>query len=427
MELPDFIEPTTADSYEKQGEPIGEGTYGTVWKATSKFNDSALAMKKVVLRSEREGFPMTAIREVRALKKLDTHPNIVKLVDVCAAPPASATNGAGDAYLIFEYQPSDLTGLIAYRKNRFKVPEVKCLMHQLMNALDYCHLNGVMHRDLKPSNILVGNDGNLTLCDFGLSRNYQGEGNYSVRVITLWYRPAELLLGTKRYDQRVDIWSAGCIFGELILGSPLFPDSTELGVFRKICERLPPPAAWPEALRTLPLWEKMLPQARRPDEQASSHVFNELASKTGTQGLAIFKAMLALDPAERCSADWVLKQPYWHQEPAMCDKKEVKVAQFLAIHELEVKRHREKQRAEREASRNAMSSQRRAAVPAVRAAASPGAQAVSQPLGMLQHQGQARRVGTQAHNGSAAPPSGGLGRALGDAAAPSPKRARIRR
>merc|ERR550514_2385190 len=158
-------------------------------------------MKQIIIRNERDGFPVTAIREIRALKRL-CHPNIVSLVDVCADPPVGST-GPGVVYLVFEYSPHDLTGLLAYRKQRLKLTEIKCLLQQLANALDFCHMNGIMHRDLKPSNILVTSKGELKLCDFGLSRSFQGVGNYSTRVITLWYRPPELLLNTKYYDQSV--------------------------------------------------------------------------------------------------------------------------------------------------------------------------------------------------------------------------------
>jgi len=306
-------------------------------------------MKRVVLRNEREGFPVTAVREVRALRRLASHPNVVTIHDVCAAPPAAGANGPGDAYLIFEYAPSDLTGLLAYRKQKLKLPEIKCLIKQLWNALDFLHLQNIMHRDLKPSNVLITGKGELKLCDFGLSRTFQGPGNYSTRVITLWYRPPELLLGTRHYDQSVDLWSAGCIFGELLAGYPLFPESTELGVFRKICERCGalPAEAWPEGLRRLPQWEKWRPD----DVQISSDIFGDLRQKYGELAIDLLRCTLKLEPSHRISAQAAYEHGFLSQEPLPCQPSEIKMNQHLSCHELDVKRHREKLREEKEAMR----------------------------------------------------------------------------
>lgn len=231
-----------------------------------------------------------------------------------------------------------------------KLPEIKCIIWQLMNALDYCHSQYIMHRDLKPSNVLITAKGELKLCDFGLSRTFLGPGNYSTRVITLWYRPPELLLGARYYDQSVDVWSAGCIFGELLAGYPLFPESTELGVFRKICERVgaPEQEAWPPALRRMPQWEKFF-TLRRPDEQAD--LFGDLLAKYSAGAVDLLKGTLLLDPSLRIRMRDVLDHEFWDQEPRKCQPGEIKVNQHLACHELDVKRHRERLREEKEAAR----------------------------------------------------------------------------
>jgi len=348
-----YHETSLADSYEKLGQPIGEGTYGTVWRARCRRTGQTVAMKRVVLRNEREGFPVTAIREVRALRRLQ-HPNVVRLVDVVAAPPPLGSSGPGDAYLIFEYAPSDLTGLLAYRKQRLKLPEVKCLIRQLANALDFCHLRKIMHRDLKPSNVLITAKGDLKLCDFGLSRTFSGPGNYSTRVITLWYRPPELLLGTRHYDQKVDVWSAGCILGELLASHPLFPESSESKVFQKICERCAATNEdrWPMELRALPQWEKFAPRRSvQEGESPASDIFRELLAKHGAVAVDLLRSTLQLDPHLRISAQDVLEHRFFAQEPLPCQPHEIKINQHLSCHELDVKRHREKLREEKEAQR----------------------------------------------------------------------------
>jgi len=345
-------EATVADTYEKVGVPIGEGTYGTVWRAQCKKTGRQVAMKKVFLRNEREGFPVTAVREVRALKRLN-HPNVVTLVDVCAALMLPGATGPADVYLIFEYAPSDLTGLMAYRKQKLKLPEIKCLVKQLANALDYCHMQNIMHRDLKPSNVLITAGGQLKLCDFGLSRTFQGAGNYSTRVITLWYRPPELLLGTRFYDASVDVWSAGCIFGELLAGQALFPESSEIKVFQKICERCGAMTedAWPEELRRLPQWEKFAPRRDDTGGPARGDVFADLAVRHGSVAVDLLRQTLHLEPSRRIDAATILQHRFFIEEPWACQPSEIKMNPHLSCHELDVKRHREQLREQREAQR----------------------------------------------------------------------------
>mmetsp|Transcript_136557 Transcript_136557/g.436224 ORF Transcript_136557/g.436224 Transcript_136557/m.436224 type:complete len:353 (+) Transcript_136557:388-1446(+) len=315
-------------------------------------------MKKVFLRNEREGFPLTAIREVRALRRL-RHPNIVNLVDVCAGMPEPGCPSR-DIYLIFEYAPSDLTGLLAYRKQRLKPPEIKCLTKQLANALDYCHMSNIMHRDLKPSNVLITAIGQLKLCDFGLSRTFQGPGNYSTRVITVWYRPPELLLGARYYDASVDIWSLGCIFGEMLAGQPLFPEMSEGKVFLKICERIGANAeeAWPEELRKLPQWEKLAPRRDGGDGATASasstqksDIYADLTLKSGAVAVDLLRATLQLEPCLRITAAKILSHRYFSEEPMACQPSEIKMNPHLSCHELDVKRHREKLREEKEKQR----------------------------------------------------------------------------
>lgn len=342
----------TAEAYEKLGPPIGEGTYGKVWRARCHRTKQFVAMKQVVLRNEREGFPLTAVREVRALRRLD-HPNVVSLLDVCGAAPAAGSTSPGDAYLIFEYAPSDLTGLLAYRKQKLKLPEIKCLSRQLANALDFCHMRNIMHRDLKPSNVLISATGELKLCDFGLSRVFNGLDTYSTRVITLWYRPPELLLGTKVYDSSVDVWSAGCIFGELLLGYPLFPESAEKLVFQKIyerwsgsCEQL-----WPQDLQQLPKWTEFSTKSGR-IESLGGEIYRDLCAKSGPVAGDLLRSMLQLDPARRLCAEAVMSHDFFSEEPLPCQPRDIKMNPNLSCHELDVKRHREKVREEKDSRQN---------------------------------------------------------------------------
>eukprot|EP00927_Polykrikos_kofoidii_P009509 TRINITY_DN13967_c0_g1_i1.p1 TRINITY_DN13967_c0_g1~~TRINITY_DN13967_c0_g1_i1.p1 ORF type:complete len:470 (+),score=70.13 TRINITY_DN13967_c0_g1_i1:174-1412(+) len=329
------------ETYEKHGAPIGEGTYGTVWRARCRSSGQEVAIKQVVLRQGgREGFPLTAVREIRALRRLE-HPNVVSLLDVCVSPPKGGA--ASDVFLVCEYAPCDLTGLLAYRKRILKPTEAKCLSQQLMHALDFCHMKGLMHRDLKPSNILIAATGDLKLCDFGLAREFLSESPciYSKNVITLWYRPPELLLGTKSYDPRVDVWSAGCIIGELILSRPLFPASSELQVFQAIYHRLKAFAnhAWPDDIRSLPNWEKYVVRCQQ--ESASKdgdEVIWESLSRRSVAIVDLMRGMLNLDAKRRLNSVSVLEHAYFSEEPLPCRPSEIKFNPDLSFHELETKR-----------------------------------------------------------------------------------------
>lgn len=196
---------------------IGEGSYGQVYKAKEKKTNTFVALKKVRLEHESEGFPITAIREIKILRQLN-HKNVVNLREVVTDKEDTLEfkKGGGSFYLVFEYMDHDLTGLIESGMVDFTVKDNAIIMRQLLEGLNYCHKQNFIHRDIKCSNILLNNKGELKLADLGLARLFDNEQVrlYTNKVVTLRYRPPELLLGEERYGPSVDIWSCGCILGK---------------------------------------------------------------------------------------------------------------------------------------------------------------------------------------------------------------------
>jgi CTD kinase subunit alpha len=165
--------------------------------------------------------------------------------------------------MIFEYMDHDLAGILTHPTFTFQPAHIKDLLHQMLEGLHYLHHRGILHRDIKGSNILLDASGNLKLADFGLARTYHKRRpnlDYSNRVITLWYRPPELLLGATAYGPAVDIWSIGCIMLEMATRKPIFPGKDEIDQITRIWGLMGSSTAetWPK-VASLPWWELLKP------------------------------------------------------------------------------------------------------------------------------------------------------------------------
>uniref|UniRef100_A0A8C3ACV0 cyclin-dependent kinase n=1 Tax=Cyclopterus lumpus TaxID=8103 RepID=A0A8C3ACV0_CYCLU len=204
------------ETYVKLGK-LGEGTYATVFKGRSKLTENLVALKEIRLEHE-EGAPCTAIREVSLLKNLK-HANIVTLHDIIHTDRCLT--------LVFEYLDSDLKQYLDNCGNLMSMHNVKIFMFQLLRGLAYCHKRKILHRDLKPQNLLINDKGELKLADFGLARAKSvPTKTYSNEVVTLWYRPPDVLLGSTEYSTPIDMWGVGCILFEMATGRPMFPGAT---------------------------------------------------------------------------------------------------------------------------------------------------------------------------------------------------------
>nr|CAD7595111.1 unnamed protein product [Timema genevievae] len=212
---------------------LGQGTYATVFKGKSRLTDNLVALKEIRLEHE-EGAPCTAIREVSLLKEL-RHANIVTLHDIVHTEKSLT--------LVFEYLEKDLKQYMDDCGNILSMNNVMLFLFQLLRGLAYCHRRRILHRDLKPQNLLINDKGELKLADFGLARAMSvPTKTYSNEVVTLWYRPPDVLLGSTEYSTQIDMWGVGCIFYEMACGRPLFPGSTVEEELRLIFRTLGSPS-----------------------------------------------------------------------------------------------------------------------------------------------------------------------------------------
>jgi len=285
------------NQYQKKGK-LGEGTYGKVYLAQDKVTKEYVAMKKMVLETEDEGIPSTAIREISLLKELSDHPNIVKLKNVLYL--------RNKLYLIFEYLEQDLK---VYMDSVSVMDStlVKSYLYQMLKGIEYCHSHRILHRDLKPQNLLIDKRGRLKLADFGLSRAFGIPlRHYTHEVVTLWYRAPEILLGQSRYSTPVDIWSAGCIFAEMASKMPLFPGDSEIDQLFRIFRTLGTPndKVWP-GVSKLPDYQPTFPQN---PPQSLAKIFPMLEPA----GIDLLEKMLQYEPSMRVSAKSALEHPYFN-------------------------------------------------------------------------------------------------------------------
>jgi len=317
-------------------EQVGEGTYGQVYRAKNRESGETVALKRVRMDNEKEGFPITAIREIKILKILN-HKNVVRLKEIVTSKGADYNQGKGSIYMVMEFCDHDLTGLTDAGQ-RFTVPQIKCYMKQLLEGLAYCHAQKVLHRDIKGSNLLINNEGQLKLADFGLARPYDTDQQrpYTNRVITLWYRPPELLLGATMYGPAIDMWSAGCIFAELLLRKPILPGKNEFEQIDLIFKLLgtPDETTWP-ACKSMQYYDMILSQNPRKYQSRFEEKFGGL----DPMAKDLLRKLLMMDPDKRISADDALDHEYFWSDPVPATPDQL--PKYPPSHEFTAKKRRQ--------------------------------------------------------------------------------------
>lgn len=329
FDAPGWTKSRSVEHYDKLND-IEEGTYGWVARATERATGRIVALKRLKLDvGDRNGLPVTGLREIQILKDC-RHRNIVAMEEVVVGDDVSRldkydilhgqlllridTDCCSSIFLVLEFVEHDLKSILEDMPEPFLSSEIKQLLLQLTSGLAYLHSLYILHRDLKTSNILLNNRGQLKIADFGMAR-YVGDPppKLTTLVVTLWYRSPELLLGAKSYGEGVDMWSVGCIFGELLTREPLLQGKNEVDQMSKTFELcgVPTEDTWPGFRR--------LPNARSlrlpTNSRTTGSVIRARFPNMTTAGAALLDNLLALDPERRPSAKEMLQHEYFRQDP----------------------------------------------------------------------------------------------------------------
>ncbi|XP_022930169.1 probable serine/threonine-protein kinase At1g54610 isoform X2 [Cucurbita moschata] len=295
--------PKSVEAYDKL-DKVGQGSYSNVYKARDRESGKIVALKKVRFDTTEPESVKFMAREIMILLKLD-HPNIVKLEGLATSRMQFSL------YLVFEFMQTDLARVISRPGVWLTEPQVKCYMHQLLSGLKHCHDKGILHRDIKGSNLLIDKNGMLKIGDFGLANFFGPKRHLTNRVVTLWYRAPELLLGSIDYGVGIDLWSAGCLLAEMFTGRPILPGRTEVEQLHKIFKVCGTPSE--EYWRKLKLSPSFKPpQSYRPSLRES---FKHLPSSS----LGLLSTLLALEPSYRGSASLALENEFFYTSPLACD------------------------------------------------------------------------------------------------------------
>ncbi|EXJ62817.1 CMGC/CDK protein kinase [Cladophialophora yegresii CBS 114405] len=329
--------------YEYLGK-LGEGTFGEVSKARSKRTGQLVALKKILMHNEKDGFPITALREIKLLKQLD-HVNILKLEEMAVERPKNASKKTS-MFMVTPYMDHDLSGLLENPDVHFTVPQIKCYMKQLLQGCAYLHENRILHRDMKAANLLINNRGILQIADFGLARPYDDEPprpghgggeatrEYTTLVVTRWYRPPELLLQLRKYTTAIDMWGVGCVFGEMFKHKPILTGDSDLNQAKLIFELLGPPND-----DTMPGWRELPGAEAIAEFEPTPPTLNRQFRDLEPLAMSLLSELLKLDWRKRINAIDALKHPYFHSAPYPAGPEEL--PSFEDSHELDRRKFRD--------------------------------------------------------------------------------------
>ncbi|KAF2756017.1 Pkinase-domain-containing protein, partial [Pseudovirgaria hyperparasitica] len=318
---------------------LGEGTFGEVHKARSRKTSQLVALKKILMHNEKDGFPITALREIKLLKML-SHINVLKLEEMAVERPKGEGRKKAVLYMVTPYMEHDLSGLLDNPDVRFTEPQIKCYMLQLLEGLRYLHDNKILHRDMKAANLLISNKGILQIADFGLARHYDeevpragrgaGEANreYTALVVTRWYRPPELLLSLRKYTTAIDMWGAGCVFGEMFKRKPIMAGNSDLNQIHLIFDLVGSPTD-----ANMPGWNQLPGCEGIKQFPLRKGTLSQTFREQGSSAISLLQELLKLDWRKRINALDALQHPYFKSDPLPAKPEDLPT--FQDSHELD--------------------------------------------------------------------------------------------
>jgi len=281
---------------------LGKGAYGVVWKCINKKDKSVVALKKIFDAFQNSTDAQRTFREIMLLQEMD-HENIIKLQNVMKA------ENDKDIYLVFEYMETDLHAVI--RAGILEDVHKQYILFQIAKCLKYMHSSELLHRDLKPSNVLLNSECFVKVADLGLARSIapQEGGRPPVLtdyIATRWYRAPEILLGSRFYTKGVDMWSLGCILGEMLLGKPIFPGTSTLNQLDRIIEITGKPTQ--EDIEVI--GSESAGNILKPLPTTKARPIHEIFPTASEEALDLLKKLLHFNPNKRLTAEEVLRHPY---------------------------------------------------------------------------------------------------------------------
>lgn len=284
--------------------PIGYGAFGVVWSVTDPRDGKRVALKKMpnVFQSL-----VSSKRVFRELKMLCSfkHDNVLSALDILQPPHIDFFQ---EIYVITELMQSDLHKIIVSPQH-LSTDHIKVFLYQILRGLKYLHSARILHRDIKPGNLLVNSNCLLKICDFGLARVEEADSSKAMtqEVVTQYYRAPEILMGARHYSSAVDVWSIGCIFGELLGRRILFQAQTPIQQLELITDLLGTPSVEDMSSACEAARKHML---RRPAKPPSLAALYTLSSQATHEAVHLLSQMLVFNPDKRISVIDALAHPY---------------------------------------------------------------------------------------------------------------------